>query len=68
MTGGGPFGLAPGQWTDDTSMALALAETLITHPTFDPHDLMDRFVDWYRRGAYSCTGPASTLVSPRARR
>lgn len=56
MTGGGPFGLAPGQWTDDTSMALALAETLITHPTFDPHDLMDRFVDWYRRGAYSCTG------------
>ena len=24
--GGGPHGLAPGQWTDDTSMALALAE------------------------------------------
>ena len=25
MVGGGPFGLRPGQWTDDTSMALCLA-------------------------------------------
>ncbi len=29
MVGGGPFGLKPGQWTDDTSMALCLAESLI---------------------------------------
>ena len=29
MVGGGPFGLEPGQWTDDTSMALCLAESLI---------------------------------------
>lgn len=55
MTGGGPFGLAPGQWTDDTSMALALAESLVAHPALDPRDLMDRFVAWYRRGEYSCT-------------
>jgi ADP-ribosylglycohydrolase len=27
MVGGGPFGLAPGEWTDDTSMALCLAES-----------------------------------------
>jgi ADP-ribosyl-[dinitrogen reductase] hydrolase len=27
--GGGPFGLAAGKWTDDTSMALCLAESLI---------------------------------------
>jgi ADP-ribosylglycohydrolase len=26
MTGGGMFGWAPGEWTDDTSMALAIAE------------------------------------------
>lgn len=26
MTGAGPFNLKPGQWTDDTSMALCLAE------------------------------------------
>lgn len=56
MTGGGPFRLQPGQWTDDTSMALALAESLIAHPNLDARDLMDRFVSWWRDGAYSCTG------------
>lgn len=56
MLGGGPFNLSPGQWTDDTSMALALAESLIAHPDFDPTDLMRRFVAWAEDGAYSCTG------------
>ncbi|MGU3406507.1 ADP-ribosylglycohydrolase family protein [Methylobacterium brachiatum] len=56
MLGGGPFNLKPGQWTDDTSMALALAESLIAHPDFDPTDLMRRFVAWAEDGAYSCTG------------
>ena len=28
MTGGGPFRLKPGEWTDDTSMALALADSI----------------------------------------
>ena len=56
MTGGGPFRLAPGQWTDDTAMALALADSLVAAPGFDPHDLMTRFVAWWRNGIYSCTG------------
>ncbi|TXN42378.1 ADP-ribosylglycohydrolase family protein [Methylobacterium sp. WL7] len=56
MCGAGPFDLKPGQWTDDTSMALALAESLIAHPDFDPADLMRRFVAWAEDGAYSCTG------------
>jgi ADP-ribosyl-[dinitrogen reductase] hydrolase len=56
MTGGGPFHLAPGQWTDDTSMALALAESLAGEGGLDPRDLMDRFRRWWRQGAYSCTG------------
>ena len=56
MTGGGPFRLAPGQWTDDTSMALALADSLVSRGAFDPADLMRRFLAWYREGAYSCTG------------
>lgn len=56
MTGGGPFGLQPGQWTDDTSMALALADSLIAHPGFDAGDLMRRFTNWYHWGEYSCTG------------
>ncbi len=38
MVGGGPFGLQPGQWTDDTSMALCLAESLIECKGFEPVD------------------------------
>ena len=38
MTGGGPFGLEPGQWTDDTSMALCLGESLLVSRGFDPAD------------------------------
>jgi ADP-ribosyl-[dinitrogen reductase] hydrolase len=56
MTAGGPFGLAPGQWTDDTSMALALADSLIACKGFDARDVMDRFVAWWQDGDYSCTG------------
>ena len=56
MTGGGPFHLQPGQWTDDTSMALALADSLAARPGFDAGDLMRRFTSWHLRGEYSCTG------------
>ena len=38
MVGGGPFSLPPGAWTDDTSMALCLAESLVERRTFDPVD------------------------------
>jgi ADP-ribosyl-[dinitrogen reductase] hydrolase len=55
MTGGGPFDLAPGQWTDDTAMALALADSLINCSGFNPHDLATHFVSWWQDGAYSCT-------------
>ena len=56
LTGGGPFHLAPGQWTDDTAMALALADSLMSCRGFNAYDLMTRFVAWWREGAYSCTG------------
>lgn len=56
ITGGGPFNLEAGQWTDDTSMALALADSLITHPAFNGSDLVDRFVRWRTKGEYSCNG------------
>ena len=56
MVGGGSFHLKPGEWTDDTAMALALADSLCADPALDEADLMRRFVDWHRRGAYSCTG------------
>jgi ADP-ribosyl-[dinitrogen reductase] hydrolase len=56
MTGGGPFRLNPGEWTDDTAMALALGESLLACNGLHPSDLMDRFVAWWNRGEYSCTG------------
>jgi ADP-ribosyl-[dinitrogen reductase] hydrolase len=56
MVGGGPFGLEAGQWTDDTSMALCLAESLIETGGFDPADQMRRYVRWWRQGHLSSTG------------
>lgn len=56
ITGGGPFHLEAGQWTDDTSMALCLAESLIERQGFDPQDQMDRYVQWWREGHWSSTG------------
>lgn len=56
MAGGGPFGLQPGQWTDDTSMALCLAESLLEREGFDPADQMTRYLRWYREGHLSSTG------------
>jgi ADP-ribosyl-[dinitrogen reductase] hydrolase len=56
LVGGGPFGLKPGQWTDDTSMALCLAESLIEKRGFDPKDQMDRYCRWWKEGYLSSTG------------
>jgi ADP-ribosyl-[dinitrogen reductase] hydrolase len=56
MVGGGPFKLAAGEWTDDTSMALALGDSLLTAERLDEADLMARFVRWWRNGDYSCRG------------
>lgn len=53
MIGGGPFRLQPGEWTDDTSMALALIDSLIENPKLDESDLMRRFFSWYDGGKYS---------------
>ncbi len=67
MVGGGPFNLKPGEWTDDTSMALALAKTLIDNhvswaagneeeiKTFRI-ELLKNFTRWYRQGMFSHNG------------
>src|SRR5262249_31546545 len=56
IVGGGPFGLRPGEWTDDTSMALCLAESLVECRGFDPIDQLRRYVRWYREGYLSSRG------------
>jgi ADP-ribosyl-[dinitrogen reductase] hydrolase len=56
MTGSGPFSLEAGQWTDDTSMALCLATSLVACHGFDAHDQMRRYLDWSHRGYLSSNG------------
>lgn len=56
MVGGGPFSLKAGQWTDDTSMALCLAESLLTKGAFDAADQMARYSNWWQWGYLSSTG------------
>ncbi len=56
MVGGGPFKLPPGAWTDDTSMALCLAQSLIYCRGFDAADQMRRYVRWWQHGHLSSTG------------
>ena len=56
MIGGGPFRLKPGEWTDDTSMALCLATSLVEKNGFDPKDQMDRYCRWWKEGYLSSNG------------
>ena len=56
MVGGGPFGLAPGEWTDDTSMALCLATSLLECGGFDARDQMERYCRWWDMGYLSSNG------------
>ncbi len=53
MVGGGQFHLKPGEWTDDTSMALCLAESLISQKKFDPVHQLETYLRWYRQGHFS---------------
>ena len=56
LLGGGPFNLKAGQWTDDTSMALCLGESLLRKDGFDPADQMGRYLNWWQWGYLSATG------------
>ncbi|MFO8089255.1 MAG: ADP-ribosylglycohydrolase family protein [Desulfatiglandaceae bacterium] len=56
IVGGGPFNLERGQWTDDTSMALCLAESLVSCNGFDPTDQMVRYTRWRKEGYLSSNG------------
>lgn len=56
LVGGGPFNLEAGQWTDDTSMALCLASSLLEQQGFDAHDQMARYCRWRSQGYWSSNG------------
>lgn len=54
LTSGGYFKLKPGEWTDDTSLALCSADSLIRCKKFNPKDQLKTFLKWYRKGYMSC--------------
>lgn len=58
MNGGGVFRLKPGEWTDDTSMALCLADSILEtgHVELIPVNLMEHFVRWYLYAHNSSNG------------
>lgn len=53
---GGKFRLNAGEWTDDTAMALCLAQSLIDSNGFDPTDQLNKYLRWVDTGYMSCTG------------
>lgn len=56
MVGGGAHRLEKGQWTDDTSLALCLAQSLIESSGHDPRDQLARYLSWFEEGRMSSTG------------
>ncbi len=56
MVGGGPFNLEAGEWTDDTSMALCLAASLVEQNGFDARDQMERYTRWRNEGYMASNG------------
>ena len=56
MVGGGPFGLTAGEWTDDTSMALCLAESILDTGSLDLGDQLRRYLLWEASGYLSSNG------------
>lgn len=52
-TSGGKFDSKKGEWTDDTSMALCLAESLLSSHGFDAKHQLDTYVQWLKEGHMS---------------
>ncbi len=53
MTEGGKMQISKGEYTDDTAMALCLAESLTTKGGFDPQDQMEQYGQWVLAGKFS---------------
>ncbi len=67
LLGGGPFDLPRGAWSDDTAMALCLAESLIERSGFDAADQLARYTRWQREGYLSATGQCLGITAASAR-
>jgi ADP-ribosyl-[dinitrogen reductase] hydrolase len=67
LVGGGPLALPSGAWSDDTAVALCLAESLLERDGFDARDQMQRYTRWQQQGHLSATGRAIGVTASTAR-
>lgn len=67
LIGGGPFDLPRGAWSDDTAMALCLADSLLVTNGFDARDQVDRYRRWQLEGYLSATGHCLGITASTAR-
>lgn len=67
LLGGGPFDLPRGSWSDDTAMALCLAESLLECGGFDGRDQVERYTRWQQHGHLSSTGQCVGITAGTAR-
>ena len=67
LVGGGFLKLPRGAWTDDTAMALCLAESLLESRGFDARDQVERYARWQQSGYMSATGVAVGITPNTAR-
>ena len=67
MLGGGPFDLPRGGWSDDTAMALCLADSLLERDGFDARDQVERYRRWQQEGYLSATGQCVGITASSAR-
>jgi ADP-ribosylglycohydrolase len=67
LLGGGPFELPRGAWSDDTAMALGIAESLAARGQFDHRDLLQRWLRWQSEGYLSATGQCVGITASTAR-
>lgn len=66
LLGGGPFDLPHGGWSDDTAMALCLADSLLSADGFDARDQVQRYERWQREGYLSATGQCLGITASTA--
>lgn len=67
LLGGGPFDLPRGGWSDDTAMALCLAESLLECDGFDARDQVARYSRWQQEGHLAATGQCVGITAGTAR-
>ena len=56
-----------GDWTDDTSMALCISDSLLEQRGYDSYDIMDRFYKWVKEGYRSHNGKPADDVGNQTR-